>query len=119
MRYAVFPFGMDYHLPHRRYACIPHYNLKRLHQVLMRDKDYAREGVVVRGYFTSAGTAHDRPTVLEVLGAPRGCGTDDVYIDHRALDDAEVDDAAAISREARLSVAGRPAAGRESPVRGS
>lgn len=106
IRFAVFPFGMDYHLPHHLYASIPHYNLKRLHEVLLQNPDYAREGVVVEGYLGRVGALESRPSVLDVLGA-RGAAarsrSGEVYIDHHALDDAEVSDAAAIARQAELS----------------
>ncbi len=92
IRYAVFPFGMDYHLPHHLYASIPHYRLAELHTLLSRDPQYAREGVVVEGYFRApASNESRRPTVLEVLGpkhAPREAG--EIYIDNHALDDAEI-----------------------------
>jgi fatty acid desaturase len=97
---------MDYHLPHHLYASIPHYNLKRLHEVLLQNPDYAREGVVVEGYLGRVGALESRPSVLDVLGA-RGAAarsrSGEVYIDHHALDDAEVSDAAAIARQAELS----------------
>ncbi len=35
INYAVFPMGQDYHLPHHLYATVPHYRLKRLHQILL------------------------------------------------------------------------------------
>ena len=51
VRYAVFPWGMDYHLPHHMIASVPHYNLKQLHEVLLRDPEYREKGVIVEGYF--------------------------------------------------------------------
>ena len=53
IRYAVFPFGMDYHLPHHIYASVPHYKLKDLHELLLQDPEYRDNGVVVEGYFHS------------------------------------------------------------------
>ncbi len=51
VRYAVFPWGMDYHLPHHLMASVPHYNLKQLHEIMLRDPEYREKGVVVDGYF--------------------------------------------------------------------
>ena len=36
IRFAVFPLGQDYHLPHHVFATIPHYRLKKLHEHLMQ-----------------------------------------------------------------------------------
>jgi hypothetical protein len=105
-RYAIFPWGMDYHLPHHLFASVPHYRLKTLHELLQRrDAEYAREGLVVEGYFLSPGESNGNPTVLDVLGAAfadRG-KPQDVYIDHHALDDADVTEGEQIARQARLS----------------
>ena len=54
IRYAVFPFGMDYHLPHHIYASVPHYKLKGLHDLLLQDPEYREKGIVVEGYFQLA-----------------------------------------------------------------
>ena len=51
VRYAVFPWGMDYHLPHHLMASVPHFNLKQLHEIMLRDPEYREKGVVVEGYF--------------------------------------------------------------------
>jgi hypothetical protein len=65
--------------------------------------------VVVEGYFTPAGRDdRRRPSVLEVLGSrdTAASGTAagrEIYIDHHALDDGDVDDPAAIARQAELS----------------
>lgn len=69
--YAVFPFGMDYHLPHHMFATVPHYRLSELHQFLLRYPEYAAGGVVVRNYFFAGRhlPAPRSPTVLEVIGA--------------------------------------------------
>lgn len=49
LRYAVFPFGMDYHLPHHINASVPHYRLKELHEFLMQsDAQYARQASTLR-----------------------------------------------------------------------
>ncbi len=106
IRYAIFPFGMDYHLPHHLYASVPHYRLKNLHDALMQDPEYVKEGVVVEGYFTSPHSKKRNPTVLDVLGpgyANHGDKTE-AYIDSHVLDDAEVVGRKHIEREEELSI---------------
>jgi fatty acid desaturase len=71
VRYAVFPFGMDYHLPHHMFASVPHYRLRELHAVLARHPAYAA-GRVVEGYALPARRRSARPpTALEALAARR------------------------------------------------
>jgi fatty acid desaturase len=82
IRYAVFPFGMDYHLPHHMFATIPHYRLPQLHRLLREYPEYAERGTVVEGYFFPADRAADRnPTVLEVLGPAYAQRGSEVFID--------------------------------------
>lgn len=109
IRYAVFPFGMDYHLPHHIYASVPHYKLKGLHELLLQDPDYKEKGIVVEGYFNSprSRTETRNPTVIEVLGekyAPKPNG--EIYVDTDTLEYAKVSDAAAIQRESDASSRG-------------
>ena len=68
IRFAAFPMGQDYHLPHHLYATIPHYRLKQLHAVLMDYPEYREEAVVVEGYFLPPRSPKTNPTVLDVLG---------------------------------------------------
>lgn len=68
INYAVFPFGMDYHLPHHMFATIPHYRLPDLHRTLLKYADYREQATVVEGYFAPRTTGQTTPTVLEVLG---------------------------------------------------
>lgn len=110
IRYAVFPFGMDYHLPHHIYASVPHYKLKDLHELLLEDPKYREKGIVVEGYFNSPhGEVPERnPTVIEVLGekyAPKPDG--EVYVDTNTLEYAKVSNAAAIERENEASSLGK------------
>src|SRR5262249_37580001 len=35
IRFAVFPLGMDYHLPHHVFPFVPHYRLAALHALLL------------------------------------------------------------------------------------
>ena len=51
LRYAIFPWGMDYHLPHHMMASVPHYRLKELHALLLNDPKYAEGAVEVEGVF--------------------------------------------------------------------
>ncbi|MCI0459910.1 MAG: fatty acid desaturase [Gemmataceae bacterium] len=69
IRFAVFPLGMDYHLPHHLFPMVPHYRLKELHNLLLEAQEYRDHATVVEGYFF-----HHRPpqhpTVLELMAAP-------------------------------------------------
>lgn len=105
IRFAVFPFGQDYHLPHHMYATVPHYRLKKLHALLMQYDEYRAEALEVHGYFASPESPQVHPTVVEVLGpeyAPRD-GT--VHIDAEAVSVAEFADADGLAREVELSKA--------------
>ena len=75
VRYAVFPFGMDYHLPHHLMASVPHYNLKRLHEIMLRDPEYREKGVIVEGYFGDEDNAR-RPPDGHGRAGPRACAED-------------------------------------------
>ncbi len=103
IRYAVFPWGMDYHLPHHLMASVPHYNLKRLHELFLADPEYRAKGAVIEGFFAGHGTG---PSALAALGpehAPKG---ERAYVDNATLEYADVRDGAAIAREAELSARG-------------
>ncbi len=105
VRYAVFPWGMDYHLPHHMIASVPHYNLKGLHEILQRDPEYRDKGVIVEGYFGNGDAPGGRPTALSVLGekyAPKQ--REAAYVDDAALEHAEVADPEGIARESQLSL---------------
>jgi len=94
IRYAVFPLGMDYHLPHHMFCTVPHYNLPKLHEFLRRYPEYAGEGIVVEGYFFPPKSGPDRnPTVLEVLGPEYHKSGDEVFVDADALALAKQEDA--------------------------
>jgi len=86
LRYAIFPFGMDYHLPHHMYATVPHFRLKELHRVLGEHPEYAEACVETDNYLVPSAGEPRRPTVAEVLGpeyAPEVGG--DVFIDEEVL----------------------------------
>ena len=105
MRYAVFPWGMDYHLPHHLMASVPHYNLKRLHELMLEDPEYRDKGVIVEGYFGSEENAHGRPTALGVLGEKYAPKTkEEAYVDNAAIEYADIADAAGIAREVEASL---------------
>jgi fatty acid desaturase len=51
IRFAVFPLGMDYHLPHHLFPMVPHYRLEELHRLLLETQPYEQLAPVMRGYF--------------------------------------------------------------------
>lgn len=101
IRYAVFPWGMDIHVPHHLYASVPHYRLAALHERLMRDPEYAAECVVVEGWSRHRGEG--LPTVVDVLGPDYAPAHDEVHIDDATLERAEIKDRAGIDRHAAAS----------------
>ena len=46
IQFAVFPLGMDYHLPHHLFPLVPHYRLRALHNLLMSVPRYRDEATV-------------------------------------------------------------------------
>ena len=68
--WAIFPLGNDYHLPHHIYPMVPHYNLPKLHELLMDTEQYRRQATVVDGYFLPE-EPREHPTVLELMCARR------------------------------------------------
>ena len=104
VRYAVFPWGMDYHLPHHMVASVPHYNLHKLHDALLRDPEYAEKGVIVEGYFGSQENEEGHPTAMGVLGEKYAPKTQEqIYVDNDALEHANVVDAEGLAREVEAS----------------
>ncbi len=99
LRYAIFPFGMDYHLPHHMYATVPHYRLPQFHAFLCEFPEYAEHGQVVQNYVVPAGGQPRRPTVVEVLGPEYAQCSEEVYVDNSVLDDWEVDEKEEILRK--------------------
>src|SRR5207253_7756027 len=89
IKFAVFPMGQDYHLPHHLYATVPHYRLKRLHAALMEYEEYRKEAVVVEGYFLPPHHPKSNPTVLDVLGPEYAPKTKSVYIDESVMEGDE------------------------------
>tara|TARA_R110000850_G_scaffold9196_34_gene34060 strand:- start:3026 stop:4324 length:1299 start_codon:yes stop_codon:yes gene_type:complete len=101
IRYAVFPFGMDYHLPHHMYATIPHYRLKPFHEFLMTRPEYTENCQLVDNYIVPKGEKPRNPTVVEVLGPEYAGESDEVHIDDSVLDDWEVEEKEAILEDGR------------------
>ena len=66
-RFAVFPLGMDYHLPHHLFPMIPHYRLRKLHALLLKDDTYRQNVTVTDGYFLPMHVPPTQPTVLDLL----------------------------------------------------
>ena len=68
-RWAVFVYGQDMHIPHHLFPAVPHYRLRRLHELLKwLNPDY-RDHVV-----ETHGTFHDvqgRRTILDEMTLPR------------------------------------------------
>ena len=88
-RYAVFPWGMDYHLPHHVVASVPHYRLKELHELLLKDVKYAQQAVIVEHVLGDNDAQTGRPTILSVLERAQP-QTDAPYVDNTVLDQLAV-----------------------------
>lgn len=68
-RWAVFVYGQDMHIPHHLFPAVPHYRLRRLHELLKEDHAVYRDEVV-----ETHGTFRDREgrtTILEEMTRPR------------------------------------------------
>jgi fatty acid desaturase len=66
IRFAVFPLGMHYHLPHHLFPLVPHYRLRQLHELLLETEDYRHLATGVVGYFFHR-RPPEHPTVLELM----------------------------------------------------
>ncbi len=69
IRFAVFPLGMDYHLPHHLFPMVPHYRMRQLHELLLETEEYRQQALVVEGYFFHR-RPPQHPTVVEVMAQP-------------------------------------------------
>lgn len=67
IRLAVFPLGMDWHLPHHLFPLVPHYRLKQLHELLMETDEYRNHAIIVEGYFFHCTNPPEKPTVVELM----------------------------------------------------
>jgi fatty acid desaturase len=100
IRFAVFPLGQDYHLPHHLFASVPHYRLKELHETLLQCQEYREQAVEVEGYFFPYEKPPTKPTVLDVLGPDYFHKANEVYIDNAVLESEEVEEKDEILRQA-------------------
>ena len=109
VRFAIFPFGFDYHLPHHVFSSVPHYRLKELHEILLEnDAQYRDKGVIVEGYFGLDNPMTGRPTALSVLGAKHAPKSgEEIYIDDSVLVEGDVADAKGIKQEVSDSLRGK------------
>ena len=102
LRYAVMPWGMDYHLPHHIVATVPHYNIRKLHDFLLKtDAKYADNVQVVNGW-----SHHDKsgnPTIVDVLGPEYEPHSEDIHIASEALEYSEINDPKGIAEEEEAS----------------
>jgi fatty acid desaturase len=71
IRFAVFPLGMHYHLPHHLFPLVPHYRLRELHELLLETEEYRSQATVVEGYFFHR-RPPEHPTVLELMATDIG-----------------------------------------------
>jgi fatty acid desaturase len=92
IRFAVFPMGQDYHLPHHTFASVPHYRLKELHKALLDCAEYRDQAIEVEGYFLPYEKPPTKPTVLDVLGPKYHHRAAEIYIDNDVLESEEVDE---------------------------
>jgi fatty acid desaturase len=92
VRYLLFPFGMDYHLPHHIFASVPHYRLEELHAALVAHcPAYRAQSTIVEGYFFPRSHRPERPpTAVEALGPTHTGRSGDVFIASDALDGTEI-----------------------------
>jgi fatty acid desaturase len=100
-RFAVLPWGMDYHLPHHLFSSVPHYKLKKLHELMLRDAEYAAKGEVVEGWAIHGASGF--PTVVDVLGRKFAAANKTVHVDEATLELADVNDRTAIQRHVEAS----------------
>ena len=103
VRYAVYPWGMDYHLPHHLFASVPHYKLKDLHEVLLRDPEYREKGVIVEGWTSAPNADSGLPTILDVLGPAYAGRSTEKHVDETTLEMADVNDKSGVQRHVEAS----------------
>jgi hypothetical protein len=104
---------MEYHQPHHLMATVPHYKLRRFHERLLQDSEYAEKAQIVEGLF---GRETDgKPTAFGVLlkeHAPKSRAA--IHVDETVLERADLSDRAALEREKQDSLLGQPSnAGRD------
>ena len=72
--WAVFPYGQDYHLTHHVFGLMPHYNLAKAHEILMRYPPYREQAVACYGYFFPRLGRKGRVRSRQCQGFPRNPG---------------------------------------------
>ena len=79
LNWAVFPYGQDYHLTHHVFGLMPHYNLAKAHEILMRYPPYREQAISCYGYSFGGSASRDRPCSTCCRGGPnRGRGRREV-----------------------------------------
>jgi fatty acid desaturase len=106
VNWLVFPWGMEYHLPHHIYCSVPHYKLKDLHEVLLNDPDYRENGIVVHGVLGQGGPG--APSIVEVLGPRYAMTGQEISVQDETLELADVNDKEGIAKHSEASRQGQP-----------
>jgi fatty acid desaturase len=105
-RYAVFPLGMDYHLPHHLFVGVPHYKLKALHEELLAaNPEYEKNCRIVEGW-SHAQTA-DHPSIVDVLGPKHAVNSGEVHVNEETIAGASVNDKKGVSAHVEASRSSR------------
>ena len=67
-RWAVFVNGQDMHIPHHLFPAVPHYRLRRLHELLKRNHElYCDQVVETHGTFYNS---QGQRTILDEMTRP-------------------------------------------------
>ncbi len=74
--FFIAPINENYHLQHHLFPSVPHYNLDKLHEVLMRDPVYRDNALISHGYlhWMKGALRRSKPSPVETtqeLAAPR------------------------------------------------
>ena len=105
-RYAVFPLGMDYHLPHHLFVGVPHYKLKKLHEELLAaNPEYEKNCRVVEGW--AHAPTPDHPSIVDVLGPKYAVHSDEVHVNEETIAGASVNDKKGVSDHVEASRSAR------------
>ncbi|MEX2560971.1 MAG: fatty acid desaturase [Pirellulales bacterium] len=68
VRWAMFIYGQDIHLTHHLYPAVPHYNLRKLHRLLVDNSpEYAKHVVECHGMLWNT---NGKPTLLDCMELP-------------------------------------------------
>jgi hypothetical protein len=89
---------MEYHQPHHLMATVPHYKLRRFHDRLLQDAEYAEKAQIVEGLYGRM--TEGKPTAFGVLLKEHAPKTREaVHVDETVLERADLSDRAALERE--------------------